>query len=205
MLKIYLARHGQDEDNAKGILNGRRDEPLSQIGLEQATQLGVKIKETGLKFDKVYSSPLQRAYKTAEAITDLVGLDKPEELNDLIERDFGAMTGKLVKDIEALCAPNTIKTSTITYFLSPDDAEMFPQLLERAKKVLEWIKNNHQDGNILLVSHGDLGKMLYTAYYGLDWQKTLTMFHFGNSELLLLSEDSKPEETHVFTVTQHNH
>ncbi len=33
MLKIYLARHGQNEDNANGILNGHRDLPLTDIGL----------------------------------------------------------------------------------------------------------------------------------------------------------------------------
>src|SRR3989338_9826521 len=205
MLKIYLARHGQDEDNARGILNGRRDNPLTKIGYEQACKLAEHIKSTGLKFDKVYSCPLVRAYATAETITEALDLDKPTKIDGLIERDYGIMTGKPVKDIERLCAPGIIKADPIVYFLSPERAETFPGLLERADRVLSWIKNNHQDENILLVSHGDLGKMLYAAYYRLDWKKVLMMFHFGNSELLILSEDSPAENAHVFMIQQHNH
>lgn len=66
MLKIYLVRHGQNKDNAEGILNGHRDEPLTEIGVAQAYEIADKVKSTGIVFDRVYASPLQRAYKTAE-------------------------------------------------------------------------------------------------------------------------------------------
>ncbi|MDR3549263.1 MAG: histidine phosphatase family protein [Candidatus Pacebacteria bacterium] len=204
MLKIYLARHGQDQDNAHGILNGRRDEPLSPIGIEQARELAEKIKAAGLEFDRVYSSPLQRAYKTAEIITDALGIKKPEILPDLIERDFGIMTGKPHTDIKELYSPELLRTDTITYFLNPQGAETFPQLIERARKLLAALEAKHKDGNILLVTHGDFGKMMYAAYYELDWMRVLKMFHFGNSELLELSQESKPEDTHVFKTQQHN-
>ena len=205
MLKIYLARHGQDMDNAKGILNGRRDELLSEKGIEQANEVATKIKESGIHFDHVYSSPLQRAHKTAEIITDTLGTKKPEVLEDLIERDFGIMTGKPQSTIKDVCSPNIVQSDTICYFLSPEGSETFPQLIERANKVLNEIKARYRNGNILLVTHGDFGKMIYTAYYNLDWKEVLTMFHFGNSELLELSEESGPEETHVFKIQQHNH
>ncbi|EKD23770.1 MAG: hypothetical protein ACD_81C00185G0008 [uncultured bacterium] len=206
MLHIYLSRHGQNEDNAEGILNGHRDRPLTAIGIEQAQQLATHIEKLGLTFDAVYSSPLCRAYATAEIVTKKLGLLDPQKMPLLIERDFGVMTGKLVKDIALLCAPNIIKTNIVTYFLTAENAETFPQLLERAKRALQEIKDAHADDeNILLVSHGDLGKMLYAAYYNLDWKDILTMFHFGNSELLLLSEDSKAADAHVFTIKQHNH
>ena len=205
MLKIYLTRHGQDEDNSNGILNGRRDSILTKLGVEQAQKLAEKIKDAGLNFSKVYSSPLARAYTTAEIITDALGIEKPVKLEILIERDFGVMTGKLVKEIEVSCAPDIIKTQKIVYFLSPAGAETFPQLFKRADKVLNSLTDKHKEGNILLVTHGDIGKMIYAAYYHLNWQKILTMFHFGNSELLLLSEDSKPEDSHVFPTEQYNH
>lgn len=204
MLNIYLARHGQDEDNIAGILNGRRDKPLTQKGIEQAQDLAKKIKEAKISFDKVYSSPLQRAYKTAEIIADVIDIDKPEKLHDLIERDFGIMTGKGIAQIEELCSPEILKTDTVTYFLSPEGAETFPQLVDRGRKVLRIIKEKHNDGNILLISHGDIGKMVYVAYYHLNWKDILEMFHFGNSDLLLMSESSPAEEAHVFKSVQFN-
>ena len=205
MLRIYLTRHGQDEDNKNGILNGRRDQHLTGKGLEQAYEIANKIKEKGLSFDIIYSSPLQRAYKTAEIIyqTTKSTLLSKEDL--LVERDFGTMTGKKVSEIESICAPNIIKAEVITYFLSPEGAETFPDLMNRADILLKKIKSLHRSGNILLVSHGDIGKMIYAKYYDLDWRTVLTQFHFGNCDLLLLAEDSAAQNSHIFKVEQHNH
>lgn len=205
MLKIYLVRHGQDEDNARGILNGRRDEPLTDKGVGQAKQLAEKIKEANLKFDVIYSSPLQRAFKTAEIISHFSKLSEPVKLDILTERDFGVMAGQRVSDIERLCSPDILKTDIITYFLSPEGGETFPQLVARAEKLLSFIEEKHPDDSVLLVTHGDFGKMIYAAYHKLEWLTVLKMFHFGNSELLLLSEGSETEDPHIFNIEQFNH
>lgn len=205
MPKIYLARHGQDEDNVKGILNGHRDMPLTAIGLQQSEILATNIFESKLNITKVYSSPLQRAYKTAEVVADKIKLSRPEKLDLLIERDFGVMTGKPVTEIELRCAPDILKCNPITYFLNPEGAETFPQLIVRAKQLLHFIERNSENETVLLVSHGDIGKMIYAAFYRIQWQIILEEFHFGNSELLLLDQNSLPEERRVFTYKQHNH
>ncbi|HYH75686.1 MAG TPA: histidine phosphatase family protein [Candidatus Saccharimonadales bacterium] len=204
MLKIYIARHGQDKDNAAGILNGRRDQPLTDIGLKQAQDLTRTIWSNNLHFDAVYCSPLQRAYRTAEIITDTLELPKPVVREGLIERDFGVMTGVAQSKIEALCAPDIIKSETITYFLNPEGAETFPELLGRARRILAEVQSDHTDGSVLLVTHGDFGKMLFAAYYELEWQPVLSMFHFGNSELLELSKDTTPIDAHIYQTTQFN-
>lgn len=205
MLKIFIARHGQNLDNLNKILNGHRDEPLTSLGEEQAHRTATYIKESGLSLDKIYSSPLKRAFRTADIISEDLHLPKPETEADLIERDFGVMTGQPVSKIEELCAPDIVKTDTITYFLSPEGAETFPDLIKRADRVLKKIQSTHSEGSILLVTHGDFGKMLYAAYYHLSWEDVLTSFHFGNCELLLLSPDSPAEDVHFFKQLQHNH
>jgi len=204
MLNIYLVRHGQDHDNERGLLNGHRDEPLTDLGLKQAKELAFYIKEHGLTFDKVYSSPLKRAYVTALQITEALNLPTPEILPELIERNFGVLTGEKIADITKLCAPAIIKTDTVTYFLEADGAETFPQLIVRAKGLLKFISDKYSDGNILLVGHGDFGKMIYAAYYNLDWKEVLNLFHFGNSELILLSPTTDPLKAMVFDTTQFN-
>lgn len=204
MLKIYIARHGQDLDNAAGILNGHRNQPLSDLGISQANQLAENLKKSNILFDIVYSSPLTRAYTTAEIICDALQIGKPVMKQELIERDFGIMTGKLISEIENLCAPDIMKSNPITYFLHPEGAETFPELLERGRSVVEWIKNNHFEGSILLVGHGDIGKMMFAAYYNIPWEDILTQFYFGNSELLLLAEGTHPEKRHVYTAEQYN-
>jgi broad specificity phosphatase PhoE len=205
MLKIYIARHGQNEDNANGILNGHRDEPLTKLGISQAHELADGIQKAGLAFDVVYASPLSRARKTGEIVCETLGIEPPIVLDSIIERDFGVMSGKKASDIERLCSPDIIKTDTITYFLSPEGAETFPMLLERAARALDQIKAEHLDGSVLLATHGDFGKMLYASFYDLPWQSILTQFHFGNCELLLLEEGLDPTQAHVLKIDQHNH
>ena len=67
------------------------------------------------------------------------------------------------------------------------------------------LSKKHTSGNILLVTHGDIGKMIYAQYYHLGWEDTLQKFHFGNCELLLLAKDSPTESTHIFKTEQYNH
>lgn len=200
-MSIYLARHGQDEDNAAGILNGHRDTPLTALGREQAADLARTIIEHKIVLEKIYSSPLQRAFATAQIVAETLKLAMPEKVDLLIERDFGIMSGKPNADIETVCGSDVLKTEKITYFLSPEGAETFPVLLERGKKVLEYFKG--QD-NILLVTHGDIGKMIYASFYNLPWREVLSDFHFGNSELLLLQEASNPEARRLYITKQFN-
>jgi probable phosphoglycerate mutase len=202
--KIYLARHGQDQDNANGILNGHRDQPLTEIGINQAKEVAQKIKEANLKFDIIFSSPLQRAFKTAEIIAETLGNTSPIKEDLLIERDFGIMTGKPVSSIIEICAPNVIETEEINYFLSPEGAETFQDLINRGKKLLNKLDSKYQNKNILLVTHGDIGKMIYCAFYDMEWKDVLKAFHFGNSEMLLMSDDSSADEAHVFKIKQYH-
>lgn len=205
MLNIYLARHGQDEDNAKGILNGHRDNPLTELGENQARTLAEHIKEKGLSFEKIYASPLQRAHTTAKIVAAELDYPEPTVSSDLIERDFGVMAGKKIADIEKLSGPDLICSDQVGYFLKAEGAETFPQALERASKVLAELAINHPGGgNILLVTHGDFSKMMFAAFYDLPWEEALQSFHFGNSELVLLAPGLNPDDAHIFKTEQFN-
>jgi probable phosphoglycerate mutase len=239
MINIYVARHGQDVDNSNGILNGHRNEPLTELGRRQAEHVGKQMLDAGFRFypesqstsspphssdqsrtaiRAIYSSPLQRAFETAEIFAKILSTDTSADqpknvqiLDDLIERDFGIMTGMPTSSILEKCGKDhVLSTDTIHYFLDPDDAETFPELIARGKKLLTYIETEiscndiSEDSSILLVTHGDFGKMLYAAFYDLNWEEVLTQFHFGNSEVLLLAKDSPPEKAHVFETSQYN-
>ncbi len=204
MSTFYLARHGQDQDNAEKILNGHRDRPLTLLGRHQATELAAKIKAAGIKFDFVYTSPLHRAMETAQIITQQMDLPEPIKLAGLIERDFGIMTGRPQAEIMTRCAPDIVRAEKITYFLSPAGAETFPDLIKRAKQVLNFLTARHPEDAVLIVTHGDFGKMLYAAFYNKPWQDVLTKFHFGNSDLLLLAPNTKISERQVIQSEQYN-
>lgn len=202
-VEIYIARHGQNQDNANGLLNGHRDLPLTDIGREQARELGEGIIKAELQFDAVYSSPLSRAFETAQIVCKIADLKmEPIILPELIERDFGVMTGKPKEHVDHLDGVETLKTDTVTYFLDPEGAETFPILLARGHKVLGKVRELQPDGKALLVAHGDIGKMVYAAATGTPWKDVLTNFHFGNCELIDVSQN---DEAHVIKLEQHNH
>ena len=201
-VEIFIARHGQNEDNVNGILNGHRDLPLTDVGREQARQLGQGIIDAGLRFDMIYSSPLSRALETAQIVSKMLGMSEPVVMPELIERDFGVMTGQKASDIERLCGANVVKTDTITYFLNPEGAETFDQLVTRGHTVLDTVRAKHVGGNVLLVCHGDFGKMVYATATGKPWRNVLTDFHFGNGELIDISGS---DEAHKIKLEQFNH
>jgi broad specificity phosphatase PhoE len=123
-------------------------------------------------------------------MTDTLELPKPIIRPNLTERDLGIMSGAHEADIEELCAPDIIKSRTTAYFLHAKGAESFPELLARVRTVLDIIRHDHSDGNVLIVSHGDVCKMLFAAYYELEWQPVISMFHFDSAQLIELSPEA---------------
>ncbi len=185
MNKIFLVRHGQDTDNAAGILNGRRDTELTEFGREQARRVAEKLRGNDVRI--IYTSPLKRAYETARIISVALGINEIIADGQLMEREFGILTGKLVSDIPKY-AGKTLQTDRVNYFLEAEGAEDFSALLERGRKILREIQERYSNKNILIVTHGDTGKMIRAAYHGWDWEQGLKTPYFDNTGVLELSE-----------------
>ncbi|HKW72827.1 MAG TPA: histidine phosphatase family protein [Candidatus Dormibacteraeota bacterium] len=86
-LEIYLARHGETEWSLSGRHTGVTDLPLTAHGEQKALALGRRL--GGIQFDEVYSSPLQRALRTAQ----LAGFAAPHITPLLREVDYGQYEG----------------------------------------------------------------------------------------------------------------
>lgn len=185
MTKIFLVRHGQDEDNANGILNGKRDNPLTDLGRQQAKAVAEKLKNNNIQI--IYSSPLKRAYETARIIAQELGVDEVIVDEHLTEREFGIYTGKPVADITKM-TKNVLVGDKVTYFLDGDGTEDFPALLKRGEKILEEIRERHPNERVLIVTHGDIGKMIRAAYHNWSWEDGLKTPYFDNTGILELSE-----------------
>ena len=201
-VEIFVARHGQNVDNVNGILNGHRDLPLTEIGIQQAHDLAEGIQAAGLTFDAVYSSPLSRAHETAKIVCKSLSIkSSPVVLPELIERDFGLGTGRPIREVVKEAGASVIKTDVVTYVIDFEGGESFPRLLERAHRAIERVRNLQQEGNALLVCHGDIGKMVYAAATGKPWEDVLRSFHFGNGDLI---EVSSNDDAHKVRLPQHN-
>jgi len=85
--ELYLARHGETEWSLSGQHTGTTDLPLTPNGEEKARALGARLQ--GISFDHVYTSPMQRARRTAE----LAGFPSAMVAPLLREVDYGRYEG----------------------------------------------------------------------------------------------------------------
>ena len=65
-MKLYVVRHGQVPSNIEKVVSGWNDEKLTKKGIEQATKIRNELQN--VKFDVVYSSPVDRAIQTANIV-----------------------------------------------------------------------------------------------------------------------------------------
>ena len=68
MGKLILIRHGQTDMNKDQLYYGRLDVPINETGKEQAENTRKNLVELEIDYDKIYSSPMKRAYETAEIV-----------------------------------------------------------------------------------------------------------------------------------------
>lgn len=95
MYKLVLVRHGESVWNKENRFTGWKDAELSEKGIVEAKSAGLRLKAEGFAFDKVYTSVLTRAIKTAWSImTELdtcwLPVEKTWRLN---ERHYGGLQG----------------------------------------------------------------------------------------------------------------
>jgi broad specificity phosphatase PhoE len=93
---LLLARHGQTADNADGLILGRRDPPLSEVGRAQARTLAAAAAKAAIAV--VWTSPMQRATATAEIVSEATGAPV-SVLAGLAESDRGHWEGRPVAEL----------------------------------------------------------------------------------------------------------
>lgn len=149
---IYLARHGQTEYNSQNRLQGHNDSPLTEQGVKQAKELGLKIQ--GLKFDNVYASDLGRAFITAYLALNAAGLNNPIQTDKrLRELNYGDYNGKLLEDLY-LNHPHYLDDISNVY----PAGESFEKLLERLSEF--WHEQIKTEGTKFFVAHSGASRGL---------------------------------------------
>ena len=156
---FYFIRHGQTDWNLEKRMQGHTDIPLNQVGLEQAERAADLFEK--IRIDVIISSPLSRAYKTAEAIAKRKGLEIIAEPL-LKERHFGKFDGRTI--FEVFDEHGLPHTSSISAIL-PSCAEQWHETRERSLNVVIDYLNKHE-GNVLFVSHGAVFRALYECLGG---------------------------------------
>jgi broad specificity phosphatase PhoE len=195
MVTIILARHGETDWNTGEIFRGRADVPLNATGLRQAELLAEYL--SGEKIDIIYSSPLQRAVKTAEAITACQGLDvnTVENINDIDYGEWQGLSLDKVKERYPELYQDWLDTPEQVRF---PGGESLAEVRGRAMPFVEDAVMRCGEGKIMVVSHRVVHKVLIGALLGLDnasfWNFRLdtggiTRFEFNDDRAVLVSHN----------------
>lgn len=154
-MKLYFIRHGETDWNIVKRLQGATDIPLNENGEALAKLTAEGLKE--IPFDVIFTSPLKRAYRTAEILKGdrEIPLIKEERIREIC---FGDYEG-LVSKSEGYSIPDPdfkfFFTKTNCY-KTPPNGESIESLLKRTGEFLEELKHREdlKEKTILISSHG---------------------------------------------------
>lgn len=161
---IHLFRHGQTQWNLAGRMQGRKNSPLSSLGVEQAVEAREKI--LGISFDAAYCSTSGR---TLDTLNLLLGQEEIEifQESDLCEIDLGAWEGLSAEEIQSTFGNEQLYNFwKAPHRYQPFGGESFLDLQQRARKAVETISAKHPNQCLLMVSHGAFIKSLLAGLVG---------------------------------------
>jgi broad specificity phosphatase PhoE len=160
--RLLVIRHGETVWNAEHRFTTRSDIPLSDVGIRQAEAAAANLAAASI--DRIYSSPLQRALRTAETIAASQATACTIEVDErLIEIDAGPFDGKTTEELRAgPLAAEFAGWHTDDDPTFPDGTETFEHALERIASFFA----DHQDepGTTLLTTHGSLARLIISSY-----------------------------------------
>ncbi len=165
MTCIILVRHGQTEWNRVDRFRGRADVPLNETGIAQAEATGLRMYDEWQP-SAVYSSPLSRAVRTAEAIAK--HFDLPVQIHPgLADIDYGEWQGLTPDEVR-----DRWPAALHAWYLQPDAAiipggETLAQLRSRSISAVNELSSRHAEQTIVLVGHTVINRIILLGVLGL--------------------------------------
>ena len=165
MNKLILLRHGQSQWNLENRFTGWKNVPLTEKGEAEAKKAGELIRKHNISIDRVFSSVLERANRTAEIAIKKAELNNLLENNKIImtcseklnERDYGDLVGLNKQETADKFGKDQVHIWRRSYDTPPPNGESLKDVVERVSPYFkENIKPIIDKGeNILIAAHGN--------------------------------------------------
>ena len=165
MNKLILLRHGQSQWNLENRFTGWKNVPLTEKGEAEAKKTGELIRKHNISIDRVFSSVLERANRTAEIAIEKAELNNLLENNKIImtcseklnERDYGDLVGLNKQETADKFGKDQVHIWRRSYDTPPPNGESLKDVVERVSPYFkENIKQLIDKGeNILIAAHGN--------------------------------------------------
>ncbi|MBI4352587.1 MAG: 2,3-bisphosphoglycerate-dependent phosphoglycerate mutase [Candidatus Omnitrophica bacterium] len=194
MSVLVLVRHGESQWNLENRFTGWIDVPLSEKGVQEARSAGEKVKREGLRFDKAYTSVLQRAQRTLDIMLEVLGqMDIPVEKDQALnERHYGDLQGLNKAETAKKFGDHQVKLWRRSYDVAPPGGE---SLKDTAARVLPYFETkilaDVQKGlNVLVSAHGNSLRAIVMQLDKLTKEQVLEL-NLGTGVPILYAFDEK--------------
>jgi broad specificity phosphatase PhoE len=190
MATLILARHGETAWNVEKVFRGRADVSLDEVGIKQADLLGKYL--SSWELEAIYSSPAKRALDTANIIARRQKVSV-HIVEGLIDFDFGEWQSLPEQEVKRLHPAVLDEWHNNPHKVKMPGGESLDDVRERAVELVNDVLSRHQ-GNVLLVSHRVVIKVLICYLLGLDnshfWNINqdvcgITIFSYADGRLVL--------------------
>ncbi len=178
MTTIFLVRHGATQWNIHKRAQGQADVPLTDKGRLQALDAAKQLATFAI--DAVYSSDLERAFDTAQAIAHVQGVEVVKDPR-LREIDQGEWTGLPVAEIERRWPE---LWGTARHYNARPGGESPQQVRARGLAAVRDAVADHPDGNLVVVSHGGTIRWICAEACGYDDRKSALLRGLGNGGIV---------------------
>jgi broad specificity phosphatase PhoE len=157
---FYFLRHGQTDWNLEGRYQGHSDIPLNATGVAQARAAAACL--APVPINRIVASPLMRAVATAAIVAER--LQKPIHIDrGLVERNFGAFDGLVIREVKA---QHGLRPDQSSGDILPPDADPFHEIFERIPPVVAKWMTSHPNELLLFVGHGGVFDALHHHMLG---------------------------------------
>ena len=185
MGSIIFLRHGQAKNNTERILAGRTPGvPLTAKGLDQANKAAKFLAE--MNISAVYSSPIERAYSTAEIVAGHNSLDVTVD-DRLIELDMGKFTGMPYDEIFSTHGNVFMKFYNGELEVAHNGIETFPEVKKRVLSMVDHVIKHRPGENVVLVTHMDPIKAMLSTVVNLSPENLYELI-IANASLTIFRE-----------------
>ncbi|OGK18992.1 hypothetical protein A3D80_03610 [Candidatus Roizmanbacteria bacterium RIFCSPHIGHO2_02_FULL_40_13b] len=165
-MNLYIIRHGETEENARGVIMGHHHGTLSEKGLLQARENAKKLKDKS--FAIIYCSDLQRCVDTAMQV---MKYHKPTPIiytEELRELNMGSFQGKDSKYIDWDKELNGDQFNT-----KIGNGESVSDLRQRVSQFIFYLIKKHYGKNVLLITHAGVTRQFISIIAHIPSQKVL--------------------------------
>lgn len=177
---LLLARHGESDWNAAGILQGQQDRPLSPLGFQERKNLFYLVQSVTLA--RIFTSTLWRTVQTAIPISEEkeVALIKLAELNEVKLGVFEGLSKSFSSDDESGKLYRTFLNDEINIAL-PGGGESLRMVDKRiSQSVAMFLDAVNKLGHTLVVGHRNVNKMILRILLGLSFDEAYHIEHESN-------------------------